>query len=330
MLRSLNLATKFIKAPILTRSITTATQPLPSHNIYNDGVEGRELSQTVTRVDVMPDSVRFKGPLKYAILDWSGTTADADVIAPATVFKDVFDKHDLSITMEEARLPMGLRKDLHIAEILQIPRVKKAWTEKFGDQPTQDDVATLFADFVPMQLSCLKKYTTLIPGTVEAINELRTMGIKIGSTTGFTKVMVDVLLEESAKQGYVPDSSVAGDQVRNNLGFRPAPFMLYENLIKMGGWPIQSVVKVDDTVSGVQEGVNAGCWRVGLSRYSNYTNVNSLEERANLTQADADYLNEKSKAILLESGAHYVADSIKDLPSIARDINQRLESGEHP
>ena len=48
--------------------------------------------------------------------------------------------------------------------------------------------------------------------------------MKIGVTTGFTKVMVAILLEDAAKQGFIPDSSVAGDEVPNGLGWRPAPF----------------------------------------------------------------------------------------------------------
>lgn len=40
--------------------------------------------------------------------------------------------------------------------------------------------------------------------------------------------MVNILLEESFKQGYIPDASVAGDEVPN--GNRPRPFMLYKNL----------------------------------------------------------------------------------------------------
>jgi len=104
------------------------------------------------------------------------------------------------------------------------------------------------------------------------------MNIKIGSTTGFTKSMVDILLREAKKQGYVPDSSVAGDQVINNLGFRPAPFMIYQNLLNLGVYPIESVIKVDDTVSGVGEGLNAGCWAVGIYGYSNYTDVDSLKQ----------------------------------------------------
>ena len=40
-----------------------------------------------------------------------------------------------------------------------------------------------------MQLDCLPEYTKLIPGVSEAINYLKKeRGIKIGTSTGFTKV----------------------------------------------------------------------------------------------------------------------------------------------
>ena len=63
--------------------------------------------------------------------------------------------------------------------------------------------------------------------------------------------MVDILEEDAKKQGYTPDASVEGDEVIN--GARPKPFMVYRNLDLMNVNPIQSVVKVDDTVSGVGE-----------------------------------------------------------------------------
>jgi len=88
----------------------------------------------------------------------------------------------------EARLPVGLRKDMHIAAILEIPTVRERWTTAKGHAPTSADVDVLFADFVPMQLACLSRYTTLIPGTVSAVKTLqKELGLKIGSTTGFTK-----------------------------------------------------------------------------------------------------------------------------------------------
>jgi len=63
----------------------------------------------------------YSGKLKAAILDWSGTTADKYVIAPAVVFQEVFEKQGVPISMKEARFPMGLRKDLHIKAITEIP-----------------------------------------------------------------------------------------------------------------------------------------------------------------------------------------------------------------
>jgi phosphonoacetaldehyde hydrolase len=44
---------------------------------------------------------------------------------------------------------------------------------------------------------------------------------------------------------------------------RPYPEMLWKNLIQLDVSDIKTVVKVDDTVVGIDEGLNAGCWTVG-------------------------------------------------------------------
>ena len=143
--------------------------------------------------------------------------------------------------------------------------------------------------------------------------------------------MVDVLLKDASKQGYIPDSSVAGDEVENNLGFRPAPFMIYKNLLNLGIWPIESVVKVDDTISGVGEGLNAGCWSIGIYGWSNYTNIDSIEQWNNMNDFDKNERRQISKEKLInESGAHYIIETINDLPMVIDDINQRLQLGESP
>lgn len=283
----------------------------------------------------LPTRKALTDKVKAVILDWSGTTADAHVLAPAVVFAKVFEKHGVPISMEEARLPMGLRKDLHIGKILEIDDVQKRWQKIKGSSPDPNpmgnDVQKLFKDFVPMQLECLPTYTTLLPGASEAVNYLqKKKGIKIGSTTGFTKVMVDILLADAAKQGYVPDSSVAGDQVPNNMGFRPSPFMLYQNLNNLGVFPIESVIKVDDTVSGVGEGLNAGCWAVGVSGYSNYTDVDTLEQWAEMNAEEKEKRRQISREKLLASQAHYVIDSIAQLPMVVEDIEGRMKNGERP
>jgi len=272
---------------------------------------------------------RYTGPLRACILDWSGTTADKYVIAPAVVFKEVFEKHGVPITMKESRLPMGLRKDLHIKAITEIPEVKKRWKDVHGDYPTQQNIDDMYADFVPMQINNLGEYSQLIPGVRESVNRLKTeFKLKIGVTTGFTRPMVDVLMESAAAQGFKPDCTVAGDEVEH--GARPAPFMVYKNLDKLNIHPIEAVVKVDDTVGGVGEGLEAGCWTVGVSRYSNYMDIDSLSHENTLSEKEIERRHTVSKEILKKTGAHYVIDTIADLPNVVADINNKLRCGKTP
>jgi phosphonoacetaldehyde hydrolase len=268
----------------------------------------------------------------YVMLDCSGTTMDRYVDAPAIVFVEVFKKYGVEINMDEARRPMGLRKDLHIKAITEIPSVRERFTAKFGREPNQDDVNKMFAVFVPTQISLLKNgnYHELLPGTAEVVQRMQKEGIKIGVTTGFTRDMLNILLAGGAKQGFLPDTSCAGDEVEMP---RPTAYMVIKNLERMGVYNLRHAmrrtVKVDDTVSGAGEGAPL-CWRVGVSKWSNYV-VDSWAVAKTLT---AEQLAQRERAskekLTLESGAHYVIDDMRDLPAVIAEINQRLADGESP
>jgi phosphonoacetaldehyde hydrolase len=270
----------------------------------------------------------YTGQVKGLILDWSGTTADAYVLAPAVVFVQVFQKHGVEVTMSEARGPMGLRKDLHIKAMTEISEIRERWHGIHGQYPNQEDVDRMFEDFVPMQLDCLRNYTTLLPLVAETTQSLQKQGIKIGSTTGFLRSMVDILEEDARKQGYTPDASVAGDEVIN--GARPKPFMVYRNLDLMDVHPIQSVIKVDDTVSGVGEALEAGCWGVGIARYSNYMDMDTLEEADSLSEDEIKRRLVHTRTLLQKAGAHYVIDTWEQMLDVIEDVNIRLGRGEKP
>jgi phosphonoacetaldehyde hydrolase len=245
---------------------------------------------------------------------------------------DVFEAAGVPITMREARLPIGLRNDLHIQKITEIPSVRERWEDAKGSPPSQEDCESMFADFVPKQLACLSEHSDFLPGVNETIDRLRKeYNVKIGMTTGFTEVMTEMLPSDMKKQGCEPDTSVAGDQVPEGLGVRPLPFMVWQNLFNLGVWPIQSVLKVDDTNSGIGEGNNAGCWTVALSDTSNYTDIDSLSQWEEMSDAERRAAEIRSMNHLIDhSNAHYVCDNIKDLPDIVGDINDRLAKGERP
>lgn len=270
----------------------------------------------------------YRGRIRGVVLDWSGTVSDAYVLAPAVVFVEVFARQGVKITMQEARGPMGLRKDLHIRALTQVPEIRDRWKSVKGRYPNDGDVAAMFKDFVPLQLACLRKYTALLPGVAEVCRSLQKQGIRIGVSTGFVRSMVDILLDDAIKQGFTPDATVAGDEVVN--GARPKPFMVYRNLDLMDVHPIQAVVKVDDTTSGVGEALEAGCWGVGVARYSNYMDIDSLDEAEAMPAAEIDRRLALTRDILRKAGAHYVIDTIAELPAVIDDIHARLARGDKP
>jgi phosphonoacetaldehyde hydrolase len=162
----------------------------------------------------------------------------------------------------------------------------------------------------------------------DVVSRLQQQGIKVGCSTGFTRPMVNILEKAAKEQGMELDASVAGDEVAQ--GARPRPFMVYRNLDLMDAWPIQAVIKVDDTVSGIGEGLNGGCWSVGVSRYSNYMNINSYQEADDMPAAEFDRRHDETREILRKAGAHYVIDSFAEIEPVIEDVNQRLARGERP
>ncbi|XP_066286038.1 phosphonoacetaldehyde hydrolase-like isoform X1 [Branchiostoma lanceolatum] len=269
---------------------------------------------------------RYRGPVKLVVLDWAGTVIDYGVCAPALTFSQIFKNEGVPISNEEARGPMGAHKRVHIQRVLENESVRGRWIQKHGGPPTEEDVDRMYANFVPMQLSVMKNYSTMIPGAVETVNHLREKGMKIGSTTGYTTPILDDLKPVAAKQGYEPDFYAAADMVPQA---RPCPYMVWLNAIKLDVHPIEAVVKVDDTVDGVKEGTSAGCWAVGVAKTGNYVGATE-EEVAAMSQGELDRKLQRAYDTLIDSGAHYVIDSIVDLPGVIADINRRLAAGERP
>ena len=269
---------------------------------------------------------RYKGPIQAVIFDWAGTTMDFGCVAPAVVFVEVFKRKDVQITLEEARLPMGAEKKTHIRELTQLDGVRARWQEAHGRPPEEADVEAMYEDFVPLQLECLSSYSQLIPGTVETVAELRRRGIKIGSNTGYSSDMTAVNLADAKPQGYEPDSTVSASEVP--LG-RPSPAMCLQNAIDLQVDCVAACVKVDDTVPGIEEGLNAGMWSIGLAVSGNEVGL-SLADWQALPEAEKAARRDRAYRRLYQSGAHYVVDDISQILPCIDDIAQRLARGERP
>ena len=268
----------------------------------------------------------YRGPIEAVLLDWAGTTMDFGCMAPAVVFVEVFKRKKVPISIEEARAPMGAHKRVHIQRITELESVRRRWQETHGRLPNEGDVNAMFADFVPLQLECLSTYSALIPGTLEAVAALRSRGIKIGSTTGYLTDMMKINLRDAKRQGYEPDSTVCAADVPAG---RPYPYMCLQNVIKLGVSAVQACVKIDDTIPGVEEGLNAGMGTVGLAVSGNEVGM-MLDEWRALATAEQQARRERAYARIAQCGAHYVVDTIADIMPCIEDIQARIRRGEAP
>ena len=268
----------------------------------------------------------YRGKLKAAIVDWAGTVVDFGSLAPAAVFVEVFRRQGVELTIDEARGPMGMHKRTHIQVLTELDSVRARWKAKHHRLPTDADVDVMYKEFIPLQLESLSDYSALIPGTKETAAALRKRGMKIGSTTGYNAEMVAINQRDAKKQGFEPDCTVSASDVP--LG-RPSPFMAQLAMIKLGVWPVEACVKIDDTRPGIDEGLNAGMWTIGVAVSGNEVGL-SLKDWEKLPQAEQARLREGASTRMYQAGAHYVVDSIADILPCLDDIEARLTRGEQP
>ncbi len=271
-------------------------------------------------------SRRYRGDIEAVLLDWAGTTMDYGCMAPAVVFVEVFRRKDVPITMAEARQPMGAHKRVHIQRISEIDTVRARWRETHGRDPDDDDVQAMFEDFVPLQLECLSDYSQLIPGTLETVAAMRQRGMKIGSTTGYMTEMMTINQADAARQGYAPDSTVCASEVPAG---RPYPYMCLQNAINLEVTTVEACVKIDDTTPGLEEGLNAGMWSIGLAMSGNEIGLPLAEVEA-MDPAEREAKRAQAYRRMYQVGAHYVVDSIADVLPCLDDIQDRLSRGERP
>jgi phosphonoacetaldehyde hydrolase len=221
---------------------------------------------------------------------------------------------------------MGVLKIDHIRKIIFSESVSARWRKAIGRVPIEADVEELFANFVPLQLECLVKYSTVIDGVAKTVARLRKCGIKIGSTTGYTRAMLEMVLPPAAAQGYAPDCAITPDDVGAG---RPHPWMIFANSIRLKVEPLEAIVKIGDTPVDIEEGLRAGVWTIGVARTGNMIGL-SAEDFTALAPAEQTTRLESARKQLAASGAHEVIDAVADCERALDAIESRIRNGERP
>jgi phosphonoacetaldehyde hydrolase len=264
--------------------------------------------------------------LQAVILDWAGTTVDFGSLAPVAALQRVFEVNGVPVTAAEVREHMGTLKKDQIRSICAGDRVAGSWKSVHGRVPEESDVERLFSEFLPRQSEILAEFSMPIAGVPDTIHGWRAGGLRVGSTTGYTRALLDVVMPVAAAQGYWPDASVTPDEAG---GGRPKPFMCYRNAILLGAYPLWHCVKIGDTPSDIGEGLNAGMWTIGITITGNEVGLSQTEWDA--LPAEERCLRERQAAgRLTGAGAHFSAPSLAACGEILEEIERRLTAGEKP
>jgi phosphonoacetaldehyde hydrolase len=258
--------------------------------------------------------------IRAIMLDWAGTAVDHGSIAPILALQTLFARHGIALTAEDARRDMGLLKRDHIRAILALGNVGAKWREMTGRESAEEDVYSLFEEFEPLQMEIIVEHSQVIPGVAETVQEWQSRGVRVGSTTGYTRSMLAPVLAQAAEQGYRPDASVCPDEVSAG---RPAPWMLMKNAQLLDVYPPSACVKIGDTVVDIEEGKNAGMWTIGLTRTGNLVGLDR-EQWERLPEAEKRQRIGRAEETLLESGADCVAEDIATCRAALAEIEKRL------
>ena len=260
------------------------------------------------------------------VFDWAGTIVDFGSLAPMGAFVKLFASHKIHITIAQARIPMGLPKLAHIEALGAMPEIAMQWKLIKGKAFSKTDANNLLKEFEPMSAQAAIERSDFIPGFLSIYARLREKNIGVATTTGYTRKIMIPLIARALENGFDPARVICCDDVARS---RPDPMGMYACFESLHITEPRTAVKVDDTAPGLQEGLNAGCWTVGVSTSGNALgwsldkwNIASDDERnRGVVAADRS---------LIKAGAHEVIRSVADLPEALERINARIDAGEKP
>ena len=266
----------------------------------------------------------YKNPnISAVVFDWAGTIIDFGSHAPMQAFVRLFAKYGIELSIEDARGPMGLPKWKHINALGNLPHILQQWKDKFNRSFTASDTDELYAVFTPMNAAAVVDHSQLIPGFLTTLEILRDQGIKVGTTTGYNREIMNVVLPLVKQQGFIPDNLVCADDLHES---RPSPLGMYKCFLDLNVWPATSVIKVDDTVPGLLEGYNSGCWTVGVIASGNEAGL-THEEWISLVDEEKESVRTQVAEKLSAGKPNFLIDTVADLPKVLKQIDAlRLKS----
>ncbi len=260
------------------------------------------------------------------VFDWAGTMIDFGCLAPIRALQAAFAEEGLPITAAQARKDMGRAKLDHVAALLADPEISAAWSSRFGAAPGPEEIRPIYARLEPLMRTEAAAHSQLIAGAADLAAWLAAEGVKIGSSTGYTREMMGGILPRAAAQGYAPQVVVCAGETKEG---RPSPLPMWKALTDLAAYPAWRCVKIDDAAVGIEEGRAAGAWTIGVAVSGNGVGL-SLEAWNALSDTEKERVAASSESALWEAEADYVIATVAEAQEVIMEIDRRIGSGERP
>ena len=180
--------------------------------------------------------------IELLVCDMAGTTVrDAGQVPQA--FTSALAAHGIAVTPQAINSLRGASKRLAILNLIP----------EGGDRAARAD--EVYATFVQHLAAAFKGTVEPVPGAREAIDTLRSRGVRVALNTGFDRDTTHLLLDALRWREGVVDAVVCGDEVAQG---RPAPYMIFHCMEATGVTDVRRVANAGDTVLDLQAGHNAG------------------------------------------------------------------------
>jgi phosphonatase-like hydrolase len=181
--------------------------------------------------------------IELVVFDMAGTTVhDGDAVHRALMA--TLSAHGTDVTRDQVNAVMGLPKPEAIRRLLE--------------RPSEARVAALHEAFLARMVAYYRESTEVreITPAREVFAWLRGRGIKVALDTGFSRPIVDAILDRLGWRDGLLDATVASDEVRRG---RPHRDLVFRAMELTGVVDAKAVAKVGDTPADLREGTDAGC-----------------------------------------------------------------------
>ena len=187
--------------------------------------------------------------IKAVVFDMAGTTIDEGKMVYECV-RLTLEQFGLHYSLEEVMKRVGGMNKKEGIKMLMELKLGKVEKEK------AEEAAEIFRKMVE-EVYRTSGQIREMPGASELFSHLQKKNIKVVLDTGYIRSTADLLIE---KMGWndkkLIDFSITSDEVTQG---RPAPLMIERALAHFNIKSAGDVIKVGDTRSDVEEGINAGC-----------------------------------------------------------------------